>query len=71
MKYDSMIEECRNLADNSERMEIFREAEAILMDEMPIIPLYYLNAVVLSKPDVTGLVKNANGHTLFRNADKL
>ena len=46
-------------------------AEAILMDEMPIIPLYYLNAIVLAKPDVTGLVKNANGHTLFRNADKL
>ena len=52
-------------------MEIFKEAEAILMDEMPIIPLYYLNAIVLAKPDVTGLVKNANGHTLFRNADKL
>ena len=71
MKYDSMIEECRNLADNSKRMEIFKEAEAILMDEMPIIPLYYLNAIVLAKPDVTGLVKNADGHTLFRNADKL
>ena len=41
------------------------------MDEMPIIPLYYLNAIVLAKPDVTGLVKNADGHTLFRNADKL
>ena len=49
MKYDSMIEECRNLADNSKRMEIFKEAEAILMDEMPIIPLYYLNAIVLAK----------------------
>ena len=45
--------------------------QAILMDEMPIIPLYYLNAIVLAKPDVTGLVKNADGHTLFRNADKL
>lgn len=71
MKYDSMLEECRSLADNSRRMEIFKEAEALLMDEMPVMPLYYLNAAVLSKPDVSGLVKNANGHTLFRDADKM
>lgn len=64
-----MIKECRTLADNNKRMEIFTEAETLLMEEMPILPLYYLNASLLIKPNVTGLTKNANGHTLFRGAD--
>ena len=66
LKFDSMIKECRTLADNNKRMEIFTEAETLLMEEMPILPLYYLNASLLIKPNVTGLTKNANGHTLFR-----
>ena len=47
-------------------MELFTEAEKLLMDDMPILPLYYLNASLLVKPNVTGMTKNANGHTLFR-----
>lgn len=70
MEYDSLIKECRGLADNDKRMELFTQAEKILMDEMPIMPMYFLNAPLLAKPDVTGLTKNAIGHTLFRNADK-
>ncbi len=70
MKYDALIKECRSLADNNKRMELFTEAETLLMDEMPIMPMYFLNAPLLMKPEVTGLTKNANGHTLFRNADK-
>ena len=59
-----------SLADNNKRMELFTEAEKLLMDDMPILPLYYLNASLLVKPNVTGMTKNANGHTLFRGADK-
>ena len=51
-------------------MELFTEAEKLLMDDMPILPLYYLNASLMVKPNVTGMTKNANGHTLFRGADK-
>ena len=70
LQYDSLIQECRSLADNNKRMELFTEAEKLLMDDMPILPLYYLNASLLVKPNVTGMTKNANGHTLFRGADK-
>lgn len=70
LEYDAMIEECRNLADNAKRMEIFSQAEKLLMEEMPIMPLYYRSSQLLVKPSVTGLEKNVIGHTLFRNADK-
>ena len=70
LQYDSLIQECRSLADNNKRRELFTEAEKLLMDDMPILPLYYLNASLLVKPNVTGMTKNANGHTLFRGADK-
>ncbi len=70
LEYDAMIEECRNLADNAKRMEIFAQAEKLLMEEMPIMPLYYRSSQLLVKPNITGLEKNVIGHTLFRNADK-
>jgi len=47
----------------------FEEAEKILMDEMPIIPIYYMNDEFLSKPHVTGVMKSYIGHTIFEYAD--
>ena len=70
LEYDSMIEECRNLTDNAQRMEIFAEAEKLLMEEMPIMPLYFRNTQLLVKPTVSGLEKNLLGHTMFVHASK-
>lgn len=70
LEYDSMIEECRNLTDNSQRMEIFTEAEKLLMEEMPIMPLYFRNTQLLVKPTISGLEKNVLGHTMFVHASK-
>ncbi len=53
-------------ADNAERMEIFTECEAILMDEMPVLPLYYRNTMVLAKPYVKGFTVDFGAHPLFR-----
>lgn len=68
-QYDAMLAECASLADNNKRMEIFTEAEKILMDEMPIMPLSFKNSQMLVNKRCNGVVKTYLGHTLFKYAD--
>lgn len=68
-RYDELMFENLALKDNVQRYKNFEEAEKILMDEMPIIPTYYLNDEYLAKPYVTGVMKSYIGHTLFEYAD--
>jgi len=42
----------------AERVAHFHRAESILLDEMPVIPLYYSANVYLVRPDVEGLYDN-------------
>ena len=46
------------------------ESEKLLMEEMPVMPLYFRNTQLLVKPSVSGLEKNVLGHTLFVHASK-
>jgi len=68
-KYDALMFANMALEDNVQRYKNFEEAEKILMDEMPIIPLYYYNDEYLAKPYVTGVMKSYIGHTIFEYAD--
>lgn len=69
-KYNDMLMEARSLSDNAKRMELFTNAEKLLIDEMPIIPLSYRNAQLLVKPDCKNVLKTYIGHTLLKYADK-
>ncbi|WP_252234259.1 peptide ABC transporter substrate-binding protein [Clostridium sp. ZS1] len=40
-KYDELIKESKTEKDSTKRMEILHQAEDILMEDMPIIPVYY------------------------------
>ena len=51
-------------------MELFETGEKLLMEEMPILPLYYRNAQLLVKPGCEGVIKTYIGHTIFKYADK-
>lgn len=66
LKYDDLLNQAAASADNAERMEIFTQCEQILMDEMPVIPLYYRNTMVLAKPHVKGFTVDFGAHPLFR-----
>ena len=68
-QYNSLLLENRSLIDANERAANFEEAEKILMEEMPIIPLYYRNAQLLINTRVTGVIKSYIGHTLFKYGD--
>lgn len=66
--FDGLIAANRSLADQKVRMANFAKAEKILAAEMPIMPVYYYQGQVLSKPNVKGVVKTYLGHTVFEHA---
>ena len=45
-----------------------RKAEDILMEETPIVPLYYYNKLKGAKPEVKGVRVSVLGHVYFNKA---
>jgi len=67
-EYDELLEEAFKETDLSKRSEILFEAEEILMDEMPIMPIVsYQNAYVVNK-DLKKLENSYYGTMLFADA---
>ncbi|HEY4233300.1 MAG TPA: peptide ABC transporter substrate-binding protein [Lacipirellulaceae bacterium] len=57
-EYDGLIAAARAEVDEEKRLEILRRAERILMDEVPIIPMYHYVGKNLVKPYVRGFYGN-------------
>jgi oligopeptide transport system substrate-binding protein len=64
-EYDTLLRRARSERDQKTRMALYKKAEAILMRELPIIPIYFYSSVQLIRPYVGGLHPNvANIHPL-------
>lgn len=57
-EYDGLIAAARAEVDETKRLELLRRAEQILMDEVPIIPMYYYVSKNMVKPYVRGFYRN-------------
>jgi oligopeptide transport system substrate-binding protein len=57
-EYDALIAAAAREIDSEKRMEIFAKAERMLMDELPIIPIYFYVSKNLVKPYVRGFYNN-------------
>jgi ABC-type oligopeptide transport system substrate-binding subunit len=53
-------------SDQTKRLRIFEEAEGILLDEAPIIPLYVLTNQFLFRDNVKGINLSPRNMTLFK-----
>ncbi len=51
-EYDSLIAQAGRTLDPVQRYEYFQRAEAILVDELPIIPIYFYVRAFLKQPSV-------------------
>lgn len=56
--FDNFIKAAAASGDQKVRMDSLKEAEKILMDELPIIPVYFYTQPRLEKPYVSGVFKN-------------
>jgi len=54
-RYDALLREADQTADVTKRMSLLRDAEAIVLDEAPILPIYHYSINDLVKPYVREL----------------
>ena len=66
-EYDSLIAQAGREPDVAERMHLLAEAEAVLNEEMPLLPLYWYVWQELRQPDVRGLTANPLDHHPLRH----
>ena len=66
MDFDALVEEANTINDQEKRYELLNEAEKILIDNMPIIPLYTYVRVYQLSSDVKGF----NPHILDHHHPK-
>ena len=67
-KYDELVNAAKVEADVNKRWDMLKEAEDILMEDMPIIPLYYYTKPKAMKPEVKGVRVSLLGHVFFDKA---
>jgi oligopeptide transport system substrate-binding protein len=66
-KYDELIHSAAREADTARRLKMLHDAEQILMDEMPIVPLYVSVSRNMVRPYVHGFYENVlDTHPLGR-----
>lgn len=65
-QYDSLIEEASNTNDAAKRLQLFRQAEGILNEDAPTIPVYFYAGTHLIKPYVKGWEPNVMDQILSR-----
>jgi oligopeptide transport system substrate-binding protein len=66
-RYDEMIQrQAPRAKSRAERYAIFTEAETLLMEQMPIIPIYTYTSNHLIHPSVKGIPPNLMDYVNFR-----
>ena len=68
--YDKLIADIKNETDEEKRWELLKQADELLMTEMPVFPIYYYNQSTLEKPGVTGILRHPVGYIDLKYADK-
>lgn len=54
-EYDALVQRARTLRDTEARMTLLKKAESILLDQVPVIPIYYYAYSYLISPEVKGM----------------
>lgn len=68
LRYTELLQSALMTLDANERKKILQESEKILMDEMPIIPLFHYTMLYLANEKVQGVILSNLGNVDFKNA---
>ncbi|ANE45277.1 cytochrome C [Paenibacillus swuensis] len=67
--YDKLIKDAYNEPDEPKRFQMLHDAEKILMDEAPVLPLYFYNTVYMQTEKLEGVVRHPFGFIDFKWTD--
>ncbi|MBI3743847.1 MAG: hypothetical protein HY261_06115 [Chloroflexi bacterium] len=59
--YDKLVEAARTEADPAKRVNLYRQADAMLLQDVVGVPIWYGRSYTLTKPYVKGYFQNAQG----------
>lgn len=66
-EYDKLIASAKSETNNDKRTAAMHQAEDILLNDMPVIPLYYYSNVSVIKSNIKGIENSPLGFVYFRN----
>lgn len=69
-EYDQLVKDAKIEPDLATRMDMYHQAEAVLMNDMPMIPVVFYADDVLSQTDLTGYGVTGTGNKMFWEASK-
>jgi oligopeptide transport system substrate-binding protein len=61
--FDALCNEAALELDNTKRLEKYAEAQTLLIDDLPIVPMFFRERYWLVKPSVKGLITTGLDHT--------
>lgn len=67
-EYDDLINQAKSELDGNKRTELLHKAEDVLMEDMPILPIYYYTNVICANPKVKDFYKSPLGQMEFSRA---
>ena len=68
-EFDSLMKKAEFEPDRAKRINYLHEAEKILADDMPMIPIYFASNVVMKSKRVKGIYLAPTGIVYFRGAE--
>ncbi|MCY9517505.1 peptide ABC transporter substrate-binding protein [Paenibacillus apiarius] len=70
-EYDNLIEKSTYELDPNKRVELLQQAEKVLMEDLPIIPILFSADTALVSPKVTGIIFDARSNPDLRFATRI
>jgi oligopeptide transport system substrate-binding protein len=68
-KFEELMRAADKETDREKHLGFYRDAERVILDDMPVIPVWHRDETILAKPEVSGVVKNNIGYIVFNFAD--
>jgi oligopeptide transport system substrate-binding protein len=69
-QYDALCDLAETQTDPAERLRTYAKAEALLIQEAPIIPLYQYNDAYMFRPNVKGIPLDRRDMVMFAGIEK-
>lgn len=68
-EYDELINKISKEMDHVKRVNYMHEAEKFLMNDLPVLPIYFYSSAVMQSKRVKNICKSPRGWVFFRGAE--
>lgn len=66
-EYTALLKQAESEQDAAARLDLLKQAEAIIIEEMPVIPIYYYTNLFVKKDNVQNIQPDALGKVYLKN----